>query len=564
MTIGKSTPQKQRLASKKDGLFHLAPDSKPLRISAPIRVRAYAFDPATNEYWVQITFRNLNDKRKRILVPRGDLRRPEIIRRLLENNGFVLPEDPDHIRMLIDHLVVTKPKKNITITRVTGWHGKSFVLPDVVFGEGRSELMYINLAGQSPPTGGSLNDWQLIPKLAAHSSRMTLAICASLGAPIAKLASVESGGFNYSGSSSKGKSGALKAANSVYDRSGQSDIGTWASTETGLEEQAANHSDRILVIDEVARGGTGPRALTAKIREAAYQLASGHGRLRSKHYGNGRETSTWLTSFLSSSETSLSRLADISGDQRPDGELVRLIDIPAIVHPDYGIYETVPPDMTSRELSESIEAAAKQYYGVAGREFIRQVVENYDEVCIQAQKLLATFLQKAAVPNSGWENRFGKRFALAYVGGMLGIEYGILPWNEATVFNAVVTCYQDARKAIPDFEALLQAAIKQLQRKLNKKDRFLDLRGQSRKSATKKVSGYIKDDEDHGLFIAVKPRIFKKWVGETIPYKMISDHLFEHDWLVTTSRGLPTKPVKIKGIEGKPRYYCIKEAFFKT
>ena len=62
---------------------------------------------------------------------------------------------------------------------------------------------------------------------------------------------MESGGFHYRGDSSGGKTTALKLAASVYG--GTSYLQRWRSTDNALEATAAQHSDCLLILDELAQ-----------------------------------------------------------------------------------------------------------------------------------------------------------------------------------------------------------------------------------------------------------------------------------------------------------------------
>ena len=102
---------------------------------------------------------------------------------------------------------------------------------------------------------GTLEAWQsTIGEWAGGNSRLILALCASMAAPLLEVAGQESGGFNWTGQSSTGKTTALVAAGSIWG-SGSSSGGyvqNWRATANGLEGLAALHSDTALCLDEIS------------------------------------------------------------------------------------------------------------------------------------------------------------------------------------------------------------------------------------------------------------------------------------------------------------------------
>ena len=59
-----------------------------------------------------------------------------------------------------------------------------------------------------------------------------------------------------------------------------------------------------------------------------------------------------------------------------------------------------------------------------------------------------------------------EKFGLIYVGGILGICPGLLPWNRVELLDAISKCYFGARELLPDEGVLLRQGIKALGQKL--------------------------------------------------------------------------------------------------
>ena len=81
----------------------------------------------------------------------------------------------------------------------TGWHKNVFVLPDGVIGAGEGEKIVLQTLTPYNPflVAGTLEEWRnTIGQWSRGNSRLMLALCASLAAPLLEASGQESGGFN--------------------------------------------------------------------------------------------------------------------------------------------------------------------------------------------------------------------------------------------------------------------------------------------------------------------------------------------------------------------------------
>jgi putative DNA primase/helicase len=114
----------------------------------------------------------------------------------------VLSAEPDQIRR---------------VTRHTGWHGSSFVLPDMTIGPDAETLGYRQeeASERAQHVGGSLEDWRSalnLPCLA--SSYMTFGTALGFAGPLLQLIRQDEGAsFYLCGKSSTGKTLSELAAN---------------------------------------------------------------------------------------------------------------------------------------------------------------------------------------------------------------------------------------------------------------------------------------------------------------------------------------------------------------
>jgi hypothetical protein len=118
----------------KDGIYILDGDGSLTRIAAPILVSAFATsNPNTPREcaFTVIEFVNRRDKWKKEIVPASVLTaQSEQFIKLLSDHGYVWPPNKGTRTRIIAALSIVRPDRDIRVTSVPGWCGKSFVLPD--------------------------------------------------------------------------------------------------------------------------------------------------------------------------------------------------------------------------------------------------------------------------------------------------------------------------------------------------------------------------------------------------------------------------------------------------
>jgi hypothetical protein len=175
---------------------------------------------------------------------------------------------------------------------------------------------------------------------------------------------------------------------------------------------------------------------------------------------------------------------------------------------------------------------------------------------------MRTFYREAQVADERWEGRFAERFALAYAAGRLAIGWDILPWRGRELLDAVVATYQVSRSVVPQ-ETSTTDIVAKICAGLRDRSRIHDLRSTTQHTIGPNVNeadGFIKQDKQ-GVYYAVKRAAFERWVGKNVDLASLGKQLLQDGYLITEARrhDTPTMQVKIRGISGKPRYYCIRE-----
>lgn len=352
----------------------------------------------------------------------------------------------------------------------TGWHDGSFVMPNKTIGNQQEKIIFQSASNTQSTfkQKGSLATWQdHIAKPCAGNSRLVFAISAAFASPLLEVTGMESGGVHFRGDSSTGKTTALRVASSVWG--GLDYLQRWRATDNGLESLAAQHSDCLLVLDELSQ--VDPKAAG----EVAYMLANGSGKVRSIRTGAMRDTASWRLLFLSSGEAGLTEHMALAGRKPKAGQEIRLLDIPADAGKGYGIFENLRDPVGGAAFSKVLNDAVAKHYGVASIAFLGKLVENLDKINGHVKKLQKEFTEKHLNGDAGGQaNRAALRFALIAAAGEIATVWGITGWASGEAIQAADTCFKawlTQRGGTGNAEE--RAMLAQVQR-------FFELHGESR------------------------------------------------------------------------------------
>ena len=355
--------------------------------------------------------------------------------------GLSIESNPTKRRKLADYLQKEGSQTAFTITDRAGWHEDSYIMPSgetITATDKDPAIIYNGDTSQAKAyqPNGELTDWQQnIARYAVGNSRLCLALGASFAAPLLSLLNEESGGFHLMGDSSDGKTTAAKVALSVWGKPSGSLL-SWSGTKIGFSNTAAARNDGLLVLDEI--GQASPHV----IGDTVYSVMNGINKVQGAKQGGNRALSRWKVMMFSTGEkTPDSILKHHKGDWNA-GQAARLPSIRAAAQ--YGIYDTLHGFEDGALLSEHIAQSAEKYHGVAGRLFIRQLLDDLEQAKQHATERMAAFM--ATIPElSGQARRVAKRFAIAAAAlelaapvtglpvgvGMAGVKQCFDEWLEA-------------------------------------------------------------------------------------------------------------------------------------
>lgn len=382
---------------------------------------------------------------------------PKTVLRKLTSDGIILR--PGEGKALMRYLQSTLPSKRYLDIKKSGWLEKSwtFVAPNWVKGPVGEEVRFLPEVNSSTAsamtTSGTLEQWQdtVARPLRGNPIPMFALMLALLG-PLLKVLGLEGGGFHLGGRSSGGKTTCLQAAGSIYGRAvapstGKSVVVQWNNTSNGLEGLAACHSDQLLALDEIGL------AASNDLGRDIYLLAGGRGKVAMDSQRQLREVRSWRGNLLSSGEMSVREAIEMTGGKVRAGMLLRLSDIPV---GENAIFPNPPEGMSAADLANSIQAACGRFYGVAGEMMVDCLLEciGSDETGEENIKYLIAEMDKTTIAltpkdASPEQARAVRRFAAVQVAGLLAAEFGILPYSEEEVIEAVQSVVERWAKHSP-------------------------------------------------------------------------------------------------------------------
>lgn len=472
-----SENQESRFHLNDSGLYYFGKndagnDAPPLWICSKLEVTAVTRD-AKNEAWGRLLeFDDLDKVHHAWAMPMDLLRGDGAeYRGALLSMGLQISTMTKARNLLTQHIQTAKIEARARCVERTGWHDGSFVMPNKTIGSNQQEKIIFQSAANTQSTfkqKGSLAAWQEnISKPCAGNSRLVFAISAAFASPLLEVTGMESGGVHFRGDSSTGKTTALRVASSVWG--GLDYLQRWRATDNGLESLAAQHSDCLLVLDELSQ--VDPKSAG----EVAYMLANGSGKVRSIRTGAMRDTATWRLLFLSSGEAGLTEHMALAGRKPKAGQEIRLLDIPADAGRGFGIFDTLHDHIGGAAFSKVLNDAVAKYYGVASIAFLSKLVENLDKINTHVKKLQKEFIDKHLNSEAGGQaNRAALRFALIAAAGEIATVWGITGWNSGEAIQAADTCFKawlTQRGGAGNAEE--RAMLAQVQR-------FFELHGESR------------------------------------------------------------------------------------
>lgn len=409
-----------------------------LWICSELRVTAHSRDAANGDWGYLLEFSDADGKAKRWVMPATMLAGDGTqYRATLLGMGLRIGAGMIAKNQLTVYIQSEKTDLRVRCTDRIGWHDGVYVLPDKTIGKGGEDVVFQAAGGvlSQFKQRGTLAEWR--DNVAAHcrgNSRLLFCVSVAFAAPLLYLARIPSGGFHIWGDSSSGKSTAFKVAGSVFG--GKDYPRNWRMTDNALETVAAQHSDALLLLDEIAQ--VDPKV----VGDTVYMLANETGKGRATQTAGSRKVAVWRLLFLSDGEVSLANHMEQAGKGTKAGHDVRMAHIPANAGKGLGVYDTLHDFASGAAMSDHLVKMAHQSFGTAGMAFIEYAVQNSEMLADALDENVGRLVQDMCPAHShGQVSRVAARFALVGVAGELATCAGITGWETGEATEAARMCF---------------------------------------------------------------------------------------------------------------------------
>jgi len=331
-----------------------------------IKLKSFIKDADGGNWEVQIEFDDLDGNLKTIAIPRENLMEPKQIMQILASEGY-----PSFCSKALHHYLKTEmPRERLVRAHQNGWISNSLDYIGKSFQIVNSSVKYIAPSTDQIASKGTLEEWkENICRYCIYNHILTLALSSSISGILLKFQDfINSTMINLTGKSSIGKTTALQVASSIWGDSNF--IKQWRTTSNALESIAVEHNHGLLILDELGQ-------VSAKdVSQIFYMLGNERGKQRMCSDSSLRKSKRWKLAILSSGEVGIADKVEETGTKIKAGQLVRCIDIDALVDKQYGIYNSLHGLESGAALSNLLKQNCKKYYGVVAKEFIKQLTSN--------------------------------------------------------------------------------------------------------------------------------------------------------------------------------------------
>jgi putative DNA primase/helicase len=429
------------------GLYFHGPKGS-FRVCPAFEVLALVRDPEGAGWGLLIELHDPDKRRHRIIVPHRTLKGDGAAAlELFMDRGLVPKSGCD--RYLVEYLREARPERRARVTNRIGWHGDGesavYVLPEKTFGAAPGEVWLYEPEGPrlNPfKTRGSLAEWrENVAVLCGGNSRLLFVVSGAFAAPLLHPMGAESGGINFVGASSGGKTTMLKVGASVCG--GPDYLESLRASDNGMEGQFLAKSDSPYFGDEL--GQMGPVEAGAMV----YLGTNGMDKARGARNGGSRKRNTWRTLFFLSSEVNLAGHMGEAGRAPKAGQQTRLADVPADAGAGLGVFQDLHQYASGHEFAQALSRACARYHGTAFEAFLSRLMHERGPVLVDRIREQIRRFEREHLTDSaeGQARRVAARFGLIGAAGELARDWLELPWQRGEAMDAAGSLFDAWLKA---------------------------------------------------------------------------------------------------------------------
>jgi putative DNA primase/helicase len=381
-------------------------------------------------------------------------------------------------------------------------------------------------------TRGSLPEWQRrVGATAKKSPAATLLISAAFAASLLPFAEIMSFGLNIFGGGKRGKSVALTAGGSVVGLGLEENLLTLGATTAAILEQAGAWTDQLLLVNE---GGTirgKRRDAYPKLRELTFALNAGHDTIRHSWWGASGDSFRLI--YVVSAEHSTNEYAAMARESRDDGELVRLVDFPAIVPATGSIFAVLPEGKSAMEATSEFRTDCRECSGTPFPPYLRYLTQfNKAELEAKVRQLIKEFLAYVrAEITDGVTRHLALLFAALYLGARMADEAEVWRWGKAQLLSAIAYCFRVAKRTMRPLDApdALPSALEVLRARLQSSE-VVERRPGATSLGNSNAAGFF-ERTGSTITYTVRTVKLKEWLGSELRAHLVLRDLFARNLL---------------------------------
>jgi hypothetical protein len=520
-------------------------------------------DRATGTFGERFEIHLSPNEVRQLTLPPSSVNDFRTLANALLDHGAVLPSDPQERKAKLDELAKSEAANHYVYEAQGGWlePGKTFVLPD-----GAVSAKTTNIIGVSPSfvladskgarkSSGTLTSWREgVGQLSRLSSIMMFTTSAALAAPLLTMTGGQSFGFCLYAPSRTGKSVATLVGASLIGIDDKDNLIDWNLTQARLDERLAEFNDLLFPIDdlETMKGKDTEKYL--QLRLLAYRLSQGSSTGRHSSFTKAHEGShgRWKCIALTSAEKSIQDMAARAKQERQAGECFRLMDVPALLPGKEHIFDRASTPTENFEdwrdaTFADIAIQCRQNHGAALGVYLEKIVLAEFDVAEVARNATSTFVGHVVESGDGAIARdVAAQFGMVYAGGLLGIKFGIVPWQPDELLDAIAKCYRAARDILPDEGVALRKGMGVLSACLGRLRRLKGLEG-DRSTDWDRIDGYRARSKHRNRYV-IKRDAFNAIFATTVQRDLVLRHLIRGEQITLAmsngGSGTTIKPKK--------------------
>jgi putative DNA primase/helicase len=344
---------------------------------------------------------------------------------------------------------IARENPTFLVASKTGFFEGEFVLPEGLDSQGPAnveryfDLRYAQYHRRLHPAG-TIGGWLELAGLCRGKSRLIAALCLGFTGPVCALFGYEPPGLQFVSKGGLGKTTIGRVAGTVWggDANPARKLGcgvSWNNTNLNLEVVAAAFNQMLLFLDDMHKADK-------KDVEVIIEIMNGEGRGR----WTEAQRATFSVPLLSTSNTSVIEIArDLKMTNQIEALIDRVADLPLPNGCPY-MFEGVRTPGELRAHGGRLRELSRKNFGWAGPEFERRLMKAFDtdRPLIQAfvsERQRAYWDAAAGIKSLGDRDltRISDKFATLYIAGCLAIRFRILPFTEAEILEALLTCERD-------------------------------------------------------------------------------------------------------------------------